>query len=203
MLLLGVTRGLPLTPQLSLLITAARVASDLPAQVRQVAEEAGKGDFSRPRSPFPRLRGGLADVELCCPRRYRREHREVLLGAREDLPPHCYPGVGARTAGDVSVMGCPLVPSSCLHLPPSPPAAWSHRGRVPAGMVAGLRWWPGLGQGWQEAAGGQAALTLLLGHRVRTSWGDVIFGGAGALGARSRLVDICFNKNHAGVCKPF
>lgn len=86
MLLLGVTRGLPLTPQFSLLITAARVTSDLLAQVRQVAEEAGKGDFSWPCSPFPRLRGGLADVELCCPRRYQWEHRGALLGSPQRPP---------------------------------------------------------------------------------------------------------------------
>lgn len=161
MLLLGVTRGLPLTPQFSLLITAARVTSDLPAQVRQVAEQAGKGDFPRPCSPFPRLRGGLADVELCCPRRYRREHREVLLGAREDLPPHCLPWRGCSYRRGRFGDG---VSSRALQLPSPPPfpsggvvpsrpcAGWDG-GR--AGMVAGV--WALLAGGCRRPSGSDTA----------------------------------------------
>ena len=129
---------------------------------------------------------------------------KLCLVATMTSHPIAYPGLGAPTAGDILVMGCPLMLSSCIHVPPSPsaPAAWSHGGCILAGRVAGARA-PQRGQGWQKAACSQAALTLLPWHCVQTSWGDVIFPGAGALGARRRLVDICFNKNHAGVCKPF
>lgn len=117
------------------------------------------------------------------------------LGARNDLPAHRLPWPGGfyrmgRFGDGVSSR------TLQLYSPPRfPPSAGSV---IPSWLRA-----PRRGQGWQEAAGGRAALTLLPWHRVRTSWGDMISPGAHALGARCRLVDICFNKNHAGVCKPF
>lgn len=68
-----------------------------------------------------------------------------------------------------------------LHSPPAP-AVCSHCGCALAGRVARAHA-PWRGMNWQEAACGQAALTLLPWHHVQTSWGDVIFPKAGALGA--------------------
>lgn len=87
-----------------------------------------------------------------------------------------YPGLGDPTAGDVLVVGCPLVPSSCILLQRQQCAP------TVAGRVARTHA-PWRGMNWQEAACGQAALTLLPWHHVQTSWGDVIFPKAGALGA--------------------
>lgn len=75
----GLTRGLCLTPQFSLLITPATGAPQSSWPRPGMAEAAGEGDISWPCSAFPCLCGSLTFMELCYPCRNCCEGGECAL----------------------------------------------------------------------------------------------------------------------------